>query len=157
MMNEKVSSTTSAFVIRASSFPTTSPLEPLLATMKIIHLNHVALHVADLEKSLAFYCEGLQMQMLARPDFTFPGAWLRLGEDQELHLIGNRQKDVVSHHRGDHFALMVDDMDAWESHLRKQAIDCQPRRVRPDGAYQLFVIDPDGHWIELCTRPGVAE
>ena len=124
--------------------------------MKIIHLNHVALHVSDLEQSLRFYRDGLALEMLPRPDFSFPGAWLRLGEDQELHLIGERTKEVVSHHRGDHFALMVDDMDAWETHLQSQGIERQPRRVRPDGAYQVFVIDPDGHWIELCTKPGAA-
>ncbi|MBT3912195.1 MAG: glyoxalase, partial [Verrucomicrobia bacterium] len=28
-----------------------------------------------------------------------------------------------------------------------------PRRTRPDGALQLFVVDPDGHHIELFTGP----
>ena len=125
--------------------------------MKLLALNHVALHVADLDKSLAFYRDVLQLQSLPRPNFTFPGAWFRLGGDQELHLIGERKKEVVSHHRGDHFALLVDDIDAWEQHVRSQGVDAQPRRVRPDGAYQLFLIDPDGHWIELCTLPGSAK
>jgi catechol 2,3-dioxygenase-like lactoylglutathione lyase family enzyme len=125
--------------------------------MKIEHLNHVALHVADVDRSVAFYRDGLRLQPLPRPAFTFPGEWFRLGTDQELHLIGERQKEVVSHHRGDHFALRVDDIDAWEQHFIQQKIAYQPRKIRPDGAYQIFVIDPDGHWIEFCSSPGMAK
>lgn len=125
--------------------------------MRIVHLNHVALHVADLAASKAFYENVLQLPPLPRPAFSFPGAWYRLGDEQELHLIGERTRDVVSHHRGDHFALLVDDIDAWENFFRDRGIEHQPRKTRPDGAYQIFLIDPDGHWIELCSRPGLAK
>jgi lactoylglutathione lyase len=116
-------------------------------------LNHVALHVADLERSIAFYRDVLLLQPIPRPAFTFPGAWFQLGVDQELHLIGERKQDVVSHNRGNHFALLVDDFDAWERYLTERQVNFAPRRTRPDGALQLYVIDPDGHYIELCTLP----
>jgi catechol 2,3-dioxygenase-like lactoylglutathione lyase family enzyme len=121
--------------------------------MRIAQLNHVALHVADVARSVAFYRDVMQLEMLPRPAFTFPGAWFRLGHDQELHLIGQRQEAVHSHHRGNHYALLVDDLDAWEQHLRQHQATFLPRRQRPDGAWQLFVVDPDGHYIELCTPP----
>ncbi len=124
--------------------------------MKIVQLNHVALHVADVPRSVSFYRDVLQLESLPRPAFSFPGAWFRLGEDQELHLIGERTAEVVSHHRGNHFALMVDDIDAWEKHLGQQQAEHLPRKIRPDGAYQIFLKDPDGHYIELCTPPGMA-
>jgi catechol 2,3-dioxygenase-like lactoylglutathione lyase family enzyme len=124
--------------------------------MRIAQLNHVALHVADVARSVAFYRDVLQLEMLPRPAFTFPGAWFRLGRDQELHLIGQRQEAVHSHHRGNHYALLVDDLDAWERHLTAHQASFLPRRQRPDGAWQLFVIDPDGHYIELCTPPPAA-
>jgi catechol 2,3-dioxygenase-like lactoylglutathione lyase family enzyme len=124
--------------------------------MKTTQLNHVALHVADVERSCEFYRRVLQLEPLTRPAFSFPSAWFRLGADQELHLIGDRSEEVHSHNRGNHFALMVDDIDAWETHLRQQPIEVRPRRTRPDGAHQIFLIDPDGHYIELCTPPGVA-
>ena len=58
--------------------------------MKTTQLNHVALHVADVDKSCAFYRDVLQLEPMPRPNFDFPGAWFRLGADQELHLIGDR-------------------------------------------------------------------
>ena len=101
--------------------------------MKFTQLDHVALHVKDVETSCRFYEQVLQLEPMPRPNFDFPGAWFRLGETQELHLIGEREEEVNSHSRGNHWALMVDDMDAWEAHF--QSIDAKytPRRTRPDG------------------------
>jgi catechol 2,3-dioxygenase-like lactoylglutathione lyase family enzyme len=124
--------------------------------MKTTQLNHVAIHVADLARSVQFYTDVLQLEPIPRPAFPFPGAWFRLGVDQELHLIGERTREVVSHNRGNHYALMVDDMDAWERYFQSRQIPYVPRRIRPDGAYQIYVVDPDGHYIELCTPPGMA-
>lgn len=121
--------------------------------MNTLQLNHVALHVADVEASVAFYRDVLQLEPLERPNFSFPGAWFRLGEDQELHLIGGRNAAVHSANRGNHFALMVDDLEAWERHLDQLGTPRQQRRTRPDGAHQVFFADPDGHYIELCTPP----
>ena len=118
--------------------------------MNIAQLNHVAIHVVDVERSAAFYRDVLRLEPIPRPAFTFPGAWFQLGIDQELHLIGERNREVVSHNRGNHFALLVDDFDAWEKYRQ---VNFAPRRLRPDGALQLYVIDPDGHYVELCTMP----
>lgn len=118
--------------------------------MRVRQLNHVALHVADVDKSVRFYRDVLQLPMMARPAFDFPGAWFRLGDDQELHLIGERTLPVHSHHRGGHLALLVTDLDQWEAQLDACGATRLPRKQRPDGAFQTFVQDPDGHWIELC-------
>ena len=124
--------------------------------MKTTQLNHVALHVADVERSSAFYRDVLQLEPIPRPAFDFPGAWFRLGEDQELHLIGGRQYLTDSQSRGNHFALLVDDIDAWQEHLTTKRTRFNPRKIRPDGAYQIFVLDPDDHFVELCTPPETA-
>ncbi len=121
--------------------------------MKTLQLDHVALHVADVQQSCQFYRETLQLDPLPRPAFDFPGAWFRLGDRQELHLIGNRDQAVHSHNRGNHFALMVDDIDAWEAHFSRHGVEHFPRKTRPDGAVQIFLCDPDGHFIELCSPP----
>jgi catechol 2,3-dioxygenase-like lactoylglutathione lyase family enzyme len=44
-------------------------------------------------------------------------------------------------------------LDAWEKHLTSVSAEMQPRKQRPDGAWQIFLRDPDGHVIELCTPP----
>ena len=119
-------------------------------------LNHVAIHVEDVERSCTFYERVLELKPIPRPVFDFSGAWYRLGAVQELHLIGERDQPVHAGTRGNHFALMIDDMDAWEAHLQKLGVEYYERRTRPDGAFQIYVTDPDGHCIELCTAPGTA-
>lgn len=121
--------------------------------MYVRQLNHVALHVTDVDASVAFYRDAMKLPAMDRPAFDFPGAWFRLGEDQELHLIGDRTLPVHSHHRGGHVAFEVDSLDEWESHLDAYGVHRLPRKTRPDGAFQTFVQDPDGHWIELCMLP----
>ncbi len=121
--------------------------------MNIRELNHVALLVADLPRSCEFYLHTLRLQPMPRPAFDFPGAWFRLGTTQELHLIGERVETVAAGTRSNHFALLIDDLDAWEKHLGSVGANFRPRKRRPDGAWQLFVTDPDGHVIELCTAP----
>jgi catechol 2,3-dioxygenase-like lactoylglutathione lyase family enzyme len=117
--------------------------------MKIQELNHVAIHVANVEDSVAFYQKVLRLESIPRPAFDFPGAWFRLGAYQELHLIGDRRNPVISSSRGTHFALKVDELDAWDAHLQKMGAQFAPRKMRPDGAWQIFLRDPDDHVIEL--------
>ena len=121
--------------------------------MQILELNHVALLVADLHRSCEFYLRVLKLPPMPRPAFDFPGAWFRLGTKQELHLIGERAEQIISGSRSNHFALLVDDIAAWEKHLTNVSADFRPMKLRPDGAHQIFVRDPDGHMIELCTPP----
>ncbi len=117
--------------------------------MTIIDLNHVALHVADLEASIAFYRDQLELEQIPRPAFTFPGAWFRLGVNQELHLIDGRVTPVQGGSRGTHFALQVANIDEAEALLQRNAIPYRPRKRRPDGPWQIFLADPDGYMIEL--------
>jgi lactoylglutathione lyase len=123
------------------------------STMQIRELNHVAIQVADVERSRDFYRRVLQLSPLPRPAFSFPGAWFRLGTTQELHLIGERGEPVIAGSRGNHFALQVEDLAAWEAQLRQTGAEFLPKKRRPDGAWQIFVRDPDGHYIELFTPP----
>ena len=121
--------------------------------MKTKDLNHIALHVKNLNLSMEFYGEHLGIEEIARPDFDFPGAWFRLGKLQELHLIAGRSAEVNSSTRGNHFALGVEDMDEAEAYLAGRQIEHTPRQTRPDGALQIYVEDPDGYWIEFCQNP----
>ena len=118
--------------------------------MKVFELNHVAIHVRDVEASVKFYRDILRLEPIPRPAFDFPGAWFRLGACQELHLIGDRAQPVYSHHRGNHFALQTENLAEWEKHFKAAAFQHNPRKQRPDGAWQIFLADPDGHVIELC-------
>ena len=120
--------------------------------MKTEDLNHIALHVSDLELSRKFYGELLGLEKIQRPAFDFPGEWYRLGHTQELHLIAGRKDKVNSSTRGNHFALGVKGMDDTEAYLKERGLIHTPRQTRPDGAYQIYCEDPDGYWIEFCQN-----
>ena len=119
--------------------------------MNITQLDHVAIHVTDVEVSKAFYVGLLELRELPRPDFSFPGAWLAIGS-HELHLIGDREVDANSHHRGTHFAVRVSEIEEVVAYLDAREIDYL-RKFRPDGAKQVYVQDPDGHYMEFCEPP----
>lgn len=121
--------------------------------MKHRRLDHVALLVTDLERSVAFYREVLGLAAIPRPDFPFPGAWFRLGEDQELHLIWGPPEEAQTRSGANHFALLVDDMPTARATLEGRGATIQRSQTRPDGALQIYLEDPDGHTIEVCTAP----
>jgi len=119
--------------------------------MTIRELNHVAIYVTDVERSVKFYREVLRLEQIARPAFTFPGAWFRLGTNQELHLIADHGPAFFKSNENNHFALRADGLDQWERHLRDVGANAFPRKQRPDGVWQVFLRDPDGHVIELFS------
>ena len=121
--------------------------------IKIHELNHVALHVSDLDASIRFYRDVLGLPQIPRPAFNFAGAWFALGS-QELHLISDPllSSERRRHH---HFALLVDDAHAAKAELAaKGVINMEGPSPRPDGPLQLFFHDPDGYRIELYHWPG---
>jgi catechol 2,3-dioxygenase-like lactoylglutathione lyase family enzyme len=121
--------------------------------MRIFELNHIAIHVQDVEKSCEFYSTVLRLERIPRPAFDFPGAWFRLGDKQELHLIGQRTETVISGNRGNHYALRVEKLQPWIDHFRALRLEMRGPHPRPDGATQIFIRDVDGHTVELFTPP----
>jgi catechol 2,3-dioxygenase-like lactoylglutathione lyase family enzyme len=55
--------------------------------MKIDGLHHVALPCADLGRSRRFYQDILGLTEIPRPTLPVAGAWFRVGDRQELHLV----------------------------------------------------------------------
>jgi catechol 2,3-dioxygenase-like lactoylglutathione lyase family enzyme len=108
--------------------------------------DHVALSVSDVAASCAFYEAVLGLETMQRPPFQFPGAWYSLGSGQGLHLIG--KKDVQPDH-SHHFAMRIDNLELWLSHLDKHQITYRGPHARPDGIQQIFFSDPDNNLIEL--------
>jgi catechol 2,3-dioxygenase-like lactoylglutathione lyase family enzyme len=121
--------------------------------VEIRDLNHVALHVQNVAASCRFYEEILNLTPIARPAFTFPGAWFQIGSAQQLHLIGERVLPVVAQPRGNHFAVRVASIRAAEADLQAKNISFTGPGQRPDGIWQIFLRDPDGHIIELTELP----
>lgn len=116
--------------------------------------DHLALHVADLAASVAFYSDvfGLQ-EMPAAAEGT---RWLSLGKGVALHLVGGRSAPVADV-RSVHLALAGDNLDPILQRLRERHIPWSDsagtlgavEHGRSDGVRQIYLRDPDGYWVEV--------
>lgn len=119
--------------------------------MQISCIHHVSLIVADTRRSLHFYCDLLGLSIdYARPDLGYPGAWLRVG-DQQIHLLELPNPDPIEGRpahggRDRHLALNIDDLDELAGIL--DAAQFAYTRSR-SGRRALFIRDPDKNALEL--------
>ena len=120
--------------------------------LTVVELNHVALYVRDLAVSVLFYGETLGLPRLTRPDFGFAGAWFALGS-QQLHLnLDTQNRDRERHSL--HIAFLVQDAAAAAKVLQERGVILQRElSLRPDGAVQVFLHDPDGYLLEFTSSP----
>jgi len=121
--------------------------------IEIVDLNHVALAVNDVARSIQFYEDIVCLKQKPRPAFDFEGAWFALGETRELHLLEGLKTELHEHPRGDHFAMEVADFEACQRHLEEKSATIVNINLRPDGARQIFIEDPDCHVVEFCVMP----
>jgi catechol 2,3-dioxygenase-like lactoylglutathione lyase family enzyme/uncharacterized protein YunC (DUF1805 family) len=131
--------------------------------LEVLGLDHVTLVVADLERSRQFYCGVLGMKNIERPGFSFPGLWFQAGSTQ-IHLILEHPEsapagfpappDYASPGRTFHFAFEVRDASQVAAILTAHGVPLKGQpRLRPDGCLQVFCLDPDGHVVEVFSRP----
>jgi catechol 2,3-dioxygenase-like lactoylglutathione lyase family enzyme len=130
-----------------------------------MRIQHVGLIVSDLERSRGFYGQVLGLEEVPRPpNFTFAGAWFRLG-GTEIHLLaeadstgGAGQGDPgpgLAKGMTHHLAFEVDDLDAACARLAAHGVQLAGGPIpRGDGYVQAFFRDPDGHVLELFQHTG---
>ncbi|WP_373506615.1 VOC family protein [Thiocapsa sp.] len=114
-------------------------------------IHHVSLIVADTARALDFY-QGILGLKLApeRPDLSFPGAWLWVG-DQQIHLLELPNPDPVEGRpahggRDRHLAMRVSGLDEVTARLDAAGL---PYTLSRSGRSALFCRDPDGNALEL--------
>jgi catechol 2,3-dioxygenase-like lactoylglutathione lyase family enzyme len=110
-------------------------------------LEHAAFTVDDLDTALEFYAL-LGFAPIPRPDFGFPGAWLKAG-DAQIHLV---VADDPAPHILNHVALWVGDIDASVAELRGKGLHVSDPSPAGDGR-QAFLKDPSGNLLELNEPP----
>jgi glyoxylase I family protein len=110
-------------------------------------IHHVALRVADPERSLAFYAGLLGLAEVRR--FEEGGAvrsvWLKAGEGV-IMLERRLRGSGPSAGSGHLLAFSVPDLPAWEQRLRAAGVEVEERTD-----HTLYLRDPDGHRVGLSA------
>jgi len=126
-----------------------------LAKGLIKGFDHASVLVQDTERALEFYTGVLGLEPdHNRPELSYPGAWLNLGEGGQIHLIELPNPDPVDnrpHHGGRdrHTALTVADLDVIITELDKANL---PFTLSSSGRRALFCRDFDGNTLELIEK-----
>jgi|SRR5262252_8401701 len=122
--------------------------------MTVTRLHHAGVHVASLERSIAFYQTVFGLRLAER---------LSLGAEQLAFLeVGSSRVELIADGTAgratgvvDHVAFEVDDLDGWVTRLRQHGVrllDEAPIEVPALGARILFCLGPDGERIELLDQ-----
>ncbi len=119
-------------------------------------LDHVALYVADTQKSIDFYVGVFGLKEIPSPFPPGGPRWLVFANGLELHLQPGRTAPANAHRRV-HFAVTVADLEpvlAWLRAHNMIWVDNSDRpglvsHTRGDGVQQIFFQDPDGYWVEV--------
>lgn len=120
--------------------------------MGVAAMNHFTILTDDLQRTLAFYTEHLELRAGDRPPFAFDGAWLyaKDGNDPILHIIAGRPKAQLVPGVIDHMAFTGEGLVAAVKRLEKHGVPYELRRLPGDwGTWQLFFHDPNGAKIEI--------
>ena len=130
--------------------------------MPVTSLNHYLIVSKNLERSKKFYQQVLGLDLAERPDFGFPGYWLKTGDNICVHLA-SQQPNVIrdkfllkKHPRGtngsgsvDHIAFLAQDPEAVRSRIQKNKVEMHFRSFPDAKLFQIFLKDPDNVTIEL--------
>ncbi|MGA8165280.1 MAG: lactoylglutathione lyase [Waddliaceae bacterium] len=125
-------------------------------------LLHTMLRVADLDRSIAFYCDVLGMHVLRQSDFPlgrFTLVFIGYGPESShtvLELTYNWDQDNYVHGEAfGHIAIAVDDIEKAVEAMKERGVTVtrEPGPMKFGGrAVIAFIQDPDGYVIELIER-----
>jgi len=121
---------------------------------------HTMIRVLDLDRSLSFYKQALDLEVAERFNFEgFSLVYLRnLENDFELELtVNNSQTEPYTHGSGyGHIAVCVSNLDATREALLANQLDpLEIKEFYHEGdllARFFFLVDPDGYKIEFLER-----
>jgi catechol 2,3-dioxygenase-like lactoylglutathione lyase family enzyme len=120
-----------------------------------LKMDHLALSVKDLDRSVAFYTTVLQLQEITNLTRKEGIRWISLGDGKELHLV-SIIKEPVTINKAVHLAFKTANFDSLIKTLEIRNITysdwpgaLNKINIRADGIKQIYFQDPDGYWIEV--------
>jgi catechol 2,3-dioxygenase-like lactoylglutathione lyase family enzyme len=124
-------------------------------------LDHIVLNVADVDRALRFYADGLglvpeRLEEYRRGECPFPSVRVSADTIVDLFPPAMRKDAPASGERAnlDHFCLVVEEqLDTVQEHLAALGVAIENGPVRVFGARgtgtSVYVLDPDGTLVEL--------
>jgi len=121
-----------------------------MSDFQVERLDHVAVDVADIERSRAFYAGVLGIKEVPRPaSFDFPGAWFDTGSGV-IHMV---QRDPPDTGGQRHFCLWVSNLPAAARAVRAAGFPVRnDGRGSIPGVDRFYTDDPDGNRIEIQAK-----
>jgi catechol 2,3-dioxygenase-like lactoylglutathione lyase family enzyme len=131
--------------------------------MPLEYIEHYLVQTADMEKTVRWYEEVLQLQKGRTPDFGFPVQWMYIGDRDVLHIThggvkssANRktylgqQSDVLQGSGViDHVGFRASGLAELRDRLTSMGVQFKERQVNDQGLYQIFLFDPNDVKVEL--------
>ena len=130
--------------------------------MPLTGINHYLIVSKNLERSKDFYAKVLGLQVANRPDFGFPGYWMKIGDDICVHLASKRPNkirdrfllkkhgpEVKGSGSVDHIAFLAKDPLEVRRRIQKNGVAMHFRSFPDAKLFQIFLKDPDDVTIEL--------
>ncbi len=120
--------------------------------MQLGKLDHVNLRTSQLDVLVDWYTKVLGMRAGDRPDFSFPGAWMYVGDVAAVHIVGiDRTAGVGSEAelKLEHFAFSASGRRTFEARLDALGEDYRRIDIPDFNIIQINIWDPDGNHIHI--------
>ena len=119
-----------------------------------MHIQHIAISVGDLEKSVDFYSTVTELSVargIKQPPFEV--AFLTNGDGEtEIELISNPDGQKYEG-KGLFICFKTDKLDEMHSLVTEKGLNPSPIRIPGDGTRYFYVYDPDGVSVQLRSFP----
>ncbi len=126
-----------------------------MSTFAQIKVNHIAVHVSNLDSSKEFYQKIVGLEEIEEPFKDGLHAWYDLGGGAALHII-EAPNVPTQISKVNHLCFSMKDMDAFIKTLESTnyPFESWPGEkgkitTRVDGIRQIYIQDPDGMWLEI--------
>jgi catechol 2,3-dioxygenase-like lactoylglutathione lyase family enzyme len=112
-------------------------------------LDHINIETVDLEKSVRFYTELLELKPGFRPSFDVEGVWLYSEEEPLIHLVSRNIVNEGPTGAIHHVAFKAGDCERFKRRLAQMEVSYELVLVPDLNVTQIFVIDPNGVRLEI--------